>query len=151
MTYKGEDYIGHTVTAIIVSAFPAVVRVDPSDIWGRLLLALCGGLGAILMIMGDRPKNLKDVAYRITCGIVSCFLFGPYVARRFGYEADLDGIVVVFGMIGASSWYVAGSIARGLSKWQTSGGMWEFIKNRLCALIGIKPEQTPPESEKKES
>lgn len=145
MSYHGEDYIGYKVAAVIIAAVPPIAQIDPNDIGGRALLACLGGLGALLAILGDRPKNWHDAIVRIVGGVTSCFLFGPYVAKRFGFHADLDGIALVFGLIGVLSWYFLGAVSKALAAWQQSGGLTDAIKAWFRAYAGIKlPPQQPP-------
>jgi hypothetical protein len=110
-----HDYFGHKVTAIVLAAIPMEFAIDAESFWHRLILSLCGGLGAVVAIATDRPKNWQETAIRMGSGFVSCFLFGPYLSQRFG-QNDMNSHIAMLGVIGIVSWYVMGSVTRWLQK-----------------------------------
>lgn len=142
MSYHGEDYIGYKVAGFVIALIPPIAQIDVNDLYGRAILATLGGLGAVLAIIGDKPKNWQDVVIRIVGGVISCFLFGPYVAKRFGFHADLDGLALVFGVIGIASWYILGAVTKILIAWQQSGGLGVAIRTWVQSWAGKPP--TPP-------
>lgn len=149
---RGEDYLGFKVAGFVVAILPAVIRseLDIDTMTGRLLLALCGGAGALLALFGDRPKNWPDAVFRIVGGVISCFLFGPWVAKRFGMGDTMDGIIFVFGGIGVVSWYFIGSGTKVLIGARESGGLGKLIKNVLAQWLRVDPDKLsspakPPE------
>lgn len=144
---ENDGYIGHKVTALLASATPLLMQLDPNDLAQRLALASCGGLGALLVLISDRPKTWVDFLGRITGGVTSCFLFGPWVATRLGQDT-LNGVLLTFGLIGASSWYVLGSATKGLIALRESNGVRDFFVAWVRGRIVIQqaPPGTPPPS-----
>jgi len=141
---EGKDYIGYKVCGFVLSMVPPIAVLDTADVLDRILLSLCGGLGALLAILGDRPKNWPDVVYRIVGGVISCFLFGPWMARRFGLDANFDGLILVFGCVGVSSWYVLGTVTKLIVQWQESGGLANAIKSWFRQWAGHLAPPAPP-------
>lgn len=143
------DTVEFKVTAVVVSLIPPLAQIDPNNLVERSLLATCGGLGALLALLGDKPKSWQDVVWRIVGGIVSCFLFGPSVAQRFGLHVDMNGIILTFGLTGVLSWYILGAVTKLLIAWRDSGGLgnairaW-FTKWASLPSNGNGPSQPPP-------
>lgn len=144
----GEDYIGLKVAGAVIAAVPPIAALDINDVGDRAVLALCGGLGALLAILGDRPKNWQDIVWRIVGGIVSCFLFGPYAAKRFGLNADFDGLVLTFGVVGVLSWYFLGAGTKLMIAWQESGGLGRAIRAYVRQWAGLPKDEPPPKEAK---
>jgi hypothetical protein len=143
---KGEDYVGFKVTGFLVALLPAVIKneIDPNEMTGRLILALCAGGGALLAIFGDRPKSWTDAGARVFCGIITCFLFGPWLGQRFGLTDTLDGLVFMSGVVGVSSWYVMGTVVRLMIAAQNNGSMGEVLRRlfKAWSTVDVGPMST---------
>lgn len=137
----GYGYFGHAVTGVCLNIAPILAQADGETIEGRLMFSLCGGAGAALMLIGDRPSSWADTVSRIVSGIAACFLFAPYIIAKFGIKAETNSIMAVFGIIGACSWYIAGSVSHGLRALRDSGSIWRMILAFL--RWSIPPEKTP--------
>lgn len=139
-----DGYLGHKVAALTISVVPVVAQLDPNDLTQRALLAGCGGLGALLVLISDRPASWHDFVARITGGVTSCFLFGPWLAARFGQET-LNGLILTFGLVGATSWYLLGSATKGLAAFRESNGFWEAVAALARGRFRIElPDRKPP-------
>ena len=141
----GGLHLEYKVAALVVASLPIVAQMDTNNIAERTMLALCGGLGALLALLSDRPKSWQDVVFRIVGGIVSCFLFGPFLAIRFGMNADMNGIILTFGLTGVLSWYVLGAITKILIAWRDNGGLGNMLKLWVAKWAAITPPTLPPD------
>ena len=141
----GDGYFGHVMTGAVISSIPLIANIDVTTIEGRAILSLSGGLGALIATFGDRPKSYQDAVARIAGGVSSCFLFAPWIAERFNLNGDMNGMLLVFGVIGVLSWYVIGSVSRGLAAMRDSGSLWRAILVALRQqLPQDKIQNTPP-------
>lgn len=140
-----EGSVEYKITAVLFGLIPPVAQIDTNDISQRCLVALCGGLGALLALLGDKPKSWQDIVWRVVGGIISCFLFGPAVAARFGLHTDMNGIVLTFGLVGVLSWYVLGSFTKLLIAWRDGGGLGNAIKAWVSKWASATPINPPHE------
>lgn len=142
---SNDGYIGHKVAALVVSGVPVLAQLDPNNLGERLVLAGCGGLGSLLVLISDRPKGWYDFVSRVTGGVTSCFLFGPWVATRTGQDT-LNGLILTFGLMGAASWYVLGSATKGMIAFRESAGFWTFVSalTRGRIQVRIEDRRDPP-------
>ncbi len=105
-------YLGHIVTSFTVAFFPFLADMDGlNDGWQRLFFALCGGAGAALAMITDRPKNAKEAVVRCAGGVFASLLFGLYIASKMG-QTEVNGVLTVCGVTGLVSYYVLGSVSR---------------------------------------
>ncbi len=137
-----SGYFGHVVMGATINLVPYLADVDTSTIEGRLLLSTAGAMGALIAIIGDRPKTVTDAIARVVVGVFSCFLFAPWLAKKIGLDSDLNGNLLVFGLLGILSWYITGSVTRGLIAARDSGSLWRAI---LAAIRQNLPSASPPE------
>ena len=112
--------LDNVVTSLVVAVAPLVLNFSSESIGERLLLSVCGLLGASLALFTDRPINWKDTAARVGSGVFSSFLFGPYLCRKLGYYGQIDSTIMVYGVMGLLSWYIMGSAMRFIKQIQTS-------------------------------
>lgn len=141
-----SGYVGSVVAGGILSAIPLFANLNPEEIFPDLiLLALCGGVGAFIAVIGDRPMGVMDLAFRLSGGVFFCFLFGGLVARRLGFAADQSGLLFVFGGLGFASWYLIGALSRGLVKFRDSGKLWQALASafRQSWLTADKEPKRP--------
>ncbi len=141
-----NGYFGHVVTGAMINLIPYFAEVDTGTIEGRLILSSAGAMGAAIAIIGDRPKTITDAMARIVVGVFSCFLFAPWIAKKIGLDSDLNGNLLVFGLLGVLSWYITGSVTRGLIAARDSGSLWRAI---LAAIRQNLPSAQPEAKETK--
>jgi len=142
-----HGHIEFSLAAILLMAIPALAQIDTNNVGERAILATCGGLGAILALLGDKPKSWQDIVWRLVGGVIACFLFGPSVAKRFYDQPDMNAIIVTFGLTGVMSWYVLGSVTKMLISWRDSGGLGNAIKLWLSKwATAVPPAPEPPKT-----
>ena len=133
-------YLGHVVTSFVVSFVPFLADMDGlNDGWQRLFFALCGGAGAALAMITDRPKNAKEAVVRCAGGVFSSLLFGLYIASKLG-QTEANGVLTVCGVVGLTSYYILGSISRLLV--EARDGNWLTAIARM--KLGITATTTDP-------
>lgn len=143
-----QGYFGHMVTGTLLNFLPFFAQLDGESIEGRLMFSLCGGAGAAMMLIGDRPTSWGDAVARITSGICACFLFGSYAVSRFNIKPEPNSVLAVFGVIGALSWYVAGSVGHGLRALRDSGSIWKMLLAFIRVSIPAEKSEKAEKAEK---
>ncbi len=138
------DSFGDKVTSLVVAALPLIFKVDSGDIWDRLIIAGCGALGSIIAIVADKPTNWQETAGRIASGFISCALFIPWVARRYGFFDQSDSLIAAAALCGILAWYVAGSSVRFLTWVRTSGIVSDILRRQISPnSLSVRPENFP--------
>lgn len=122
-----HGYLGHLVSAAFLAMIPIFAQVDLDSISGRIWLSAAGGLGAVVAILGDPPATKHDVAARLAGGVICCILFAPWVIQRLGVVDSTASTYATAGGIGLVSWYMIGSVGRGLRGLRDSGSLWRAI------------------------
>lgn len=106
------SYFGNKVASVVIAILPLVFRTDQDSIGERLLLAACGGAGSAIAVIADRPGSWRETAGRIGIGFLTCALFCPWLAQRYGFYGQTDSLMAAAGVMGIISWYLAGSGTR---------------------------------------
>lgn len=142
MTDLGDGRISHSITAIVIGFAPIIADADLDDPVQRLAFAGCGGLGAILAMIGDRPKVPSEFIIRIAGGIFSTFLFAPWLAKRFG-QTDMNGTFLTFGITGAISYFVLSSVTQIMAKAREKNWAIALIGEYMAFRFGVKLPDKP--------
>lgn len=143
-----EGRVSHSITAIALGIAPLVADADLDDPIQRLAFAGCGGLGAVLAMIGDRPKVPSEFIIRIAGGIFSTFLFAPWLAKRFG-QNDMNGTFLTFGITGAVSYFALSSVTQIMAKAREKNWIVALVGEYIAFRFGVKLPETkkPPASE----
>jgi NhaP-type Na+/H+ or K+/H+ antiporter len=153
LTSPASDYVGFKVTSYVVFLVPIIGQVDshlptPAKL---AIYAACGLIGSLLAIFGDTPKNKQDWIMRMLTGILSAILFGGAAIRRAGYNLkdNFEDSMMVLGILGATSWYVVGTVTKLLIYWQQSGSLADFLKLWFRGWAAFLNQQQTPKEEQK--
>lgn len=136
-------HFGDRITSIAVAVLPLVLRVDSGEFWDRLLLAICGSLGAGIAVLADKPLTWQETAGRIAAGFITCALFVPWLARRYGFDGQVDSLIAAAGVLGVTAWYVAGSSVRFLKWIRSSEIISVLLQQRFAPGEKMAPQNTP--------